>query len=63
MRTLMERVKENQGPDVDVAKKVHADWDKIDQICSDNRATINGRYFRRGGLPMRSLNPDYVERK
>jgi hypothetical protein len=63
IRTLMEGAKKNKGTDADVDKKVRAAWDMIDQICRENRATINGQYFRRGGFPMRSLNPDYVEKK
>lgn len=61
--TLMEQVKKRQRPDAEADKKVRANWDKIDQICRKNRATINGQYFHRGGLPMRSLNPDYIEKK
>jgi hypothetical protein len=59
----MERAKKNKGTDADAEKKVRANWDTIDQICRENRTTINGQYFRRGGFPMRSLNPDYLEKK
>ena len=57
--TLMEQVKKSKRTDVEAGKKVRANWDKIDQICRENRATINRQYFHRGGLPMRSLNPDF----
>jgi hypothetical protein len=63
IRVLMERVKKAKGTDSDADKKVRANWDEIDQICRENRVTINGQYFRRGGLPMRNLNPDYIEKK
>jgi hypothetical protein len=63
IRTLTDQARKNKQRDPDAGKQVRADWDKIEQICRENRATINGAYFSRRGLPMRSLNPEYLEKK
>lgn len=61
IRSLVERAK--KSADAGAAERMRARWDQIDQICQANRATINGQYFHRRGVPMRALNPDYVEKK
>jgi hypothetical protein len=54
---------ESKATDAATIAKLNEDWKGIEAIVNANRATINRQYFRREGLPMRRLNPDYLERK
>jgi hypothetical protein len=63
IRTLIEGAKSSTGADADANGKVRAKWDRIEELCRQSRTIINVQFFRRDGIPMRKLNPDYLERK